>query len=169
VTESARPYVPKEQISFGDMELPSWVDLDAVIEVAGDDMDAVIGTRYKLPLELDSDNQEHYAIIKMLAKINRYLVVGRVVIDSAIGHEDTQMQAYGNYHIRWAEQALKAIANGDTVIPNQESILPDEKSRVTGPIMTTRDSGSMVDAFYKHDDFYGAVNTPLWQGKGGGC
>jgi hypothetical protein len=169
VTEVSRPYVAKSEIGFGDMELPSYVDLDDSIRIAGNDMDAVIGTRYKLPLALDNSNQSHIAMINMLAKINRYLVVGRVVIDSAIGSEDSQLQAYGNYHIRWAEQALKAIANGDTVIPDQETILPDDSLRVTGPVMTVRDSGSMVDAFYKHDDFYGAVNSPLWQGRGSGC
>ena len=149
-----RPYVAGADVSFGDMELPAWTDLDEVIRIAGDDMDAVLGTRYRLPLDLDPNVQSHLSIIKMLAKINRYLTIGRVVIDSAIGGEDTQLQSYGIYHIRAAEQALKSLGNGDVLIPDQVSVLPDDSDRVTGPMVTNRDKGSFLDSFYGEDPFY---------------
>lgn len=153
------PYAATGDISFGDMGVPPYVDLLKVIETAANDVDAVIGTRYKLPLDLDIGNQEHKSAINMLNKITRYFVLGRVVMDQAIGHEETQLHAYALYHIRWAEQALKAIANGDVEIPGQQLLVPDDSKRVTGPIVSNRDAASLVDSFYDIDPYYNRANS----------
>ena len=155
-----RPYVSETEISFGDMGVPSYVDLEQVIETACNDVDAELGKRYKMPIDLDPGVQQHKAAINMLNKIARYFVIGRVVIDAAIGSEDNNLQAYGNYHLRWADKVLKDIVDGDIIIPDQESILPDDDgSRVTAPIVMNRDSRSLVDAFYNGNLPYGDLST----------
>jgi hypothetical protein len=150
VSTTSRPYVAKGEISFGDMALPSYVDLDQLIDTAGNDMDAEIGKRYKLPLKFNPENSRHVPVINLLAKINRYLVVGRVVIDAAIGSEDNSLQAYGNYHLRMAESALKQIAEGKVEMPDQEVIIPDDSNRVTGPMISGA-RPSLVDSYYNGD------------------
>lgn len=152
------PYVTKGEISLGDMALPSYVDVDALIVQAAHDMDASLGRTYVLPLKLQEDDPAHRPIIYLLNKINRYLVMGRIVIDAAVGSEDTQLQAYGNYHIRAAESALKALADGDPLIPGQVLLKPDD-SRVTAPLISNRDKVSFVDAFYANDTWFTEINN----------
>jgi len=148
-----KPYMTSSEVSFGDMPLPSWVDLEGVVQQAANDMDAVIGLRYKLPLRLNPEDPNHRPILLMLNKINRYLVIGRVVIDAAIGHEDNSLQAYGNYHIRQAEAALKQIGDGKVEIPGAELLPSLIDDRRTGPMIFNKESRSLVDAFYEDDPF----------------
>jgi hypothetical protein len=152
------PYITEDDVDFGEMVLPSYVNITEKIQEAANDMDAVIGKRYRLPLVLSDQDPEHKSTVLLLKKLNRFLTIGRVVIDAAIGSEDNNLQAYGNYHLRAAESELKAIADGRTDIPGQKLIGKGE-TRVTGPMITNRDRVSFVDAFYNGDPWHSGIQN----------
>lgn len=142
------PYCEEEDVKLGDIQLPRGVDLAKEIRDAADDMDAWIGELYDLPLQIDPNRADHTRDRVLLKKINADRVAGRIIMQQNAGGEDNNLHAYGKLLWDNAEKELARIAAGRTVLI--AGVLKDVPGREPPvPLVTHRDAGSYVDAFYR--------------------
>lgn len=143
-------YCSPDDINIGNVQLPRGLNKQAYVDAAAEEMDAELGKVYVLPLTPSSAIASNTWAGKYLKKINKFLAIGRIVIDSASGGEDNSLNSYGYYHLKTAMDALAALVSGSITLTDVEKL--DVEPNTSGPQVENRDAGSYVDAFY---------NTPL--------
>jgi len=130
-------------------------------EMAGDEMDGMIGFVYILPL---SGMSLHVELL--LKNIARKLSSGWLILAQATGGEDTAVHAYGQSLVMEAMRELWAIRNGQI-----ELGLPKVVATATegnAPEIIQGDDASGVDAFYDFVNYprylpLPVTLGPLWQ------
>lgn len=159
------PYCSTEDVDVGNIDMPRRAT-DATDEQtkayyvmrAAEEMDAILGQIYKLPLNLTAGTAD--ALI--LKKVNRMLASGQIVVAAGSAAEDTEIHSWGYYHIKEAEKMLSLIFKGDIVLDAEyKDPDPNADSRQTGPMIKNREDVSYVD------NFYGATGTLYPDGQSG--
>lgn len=140
-------YCEPGDLSLGGLSMPRFMTADQEIEKAADEINGHLGQIYVLPIVLDPLDPGQSADRLLLKVINSELATGSVVLASAGGGNDTQLQAYGSYLVRHARALLQRIISGEIQIDKAEFKAGNENiSR--GPVMVSKDAVSMVDSFY---------------------
>lgn len=162
-TRTAPVYCEEDDINLGDLQVPRVVSVLNWIKVTADEMDADIGQIYQLPLAFDTSKPEDRADKLYLKKINSFLATARIILIIASGSDENgTLHAYGKSLLGDAKGALAKIVNG-TVVLESATLLPDVDTQYNGPLITNKDAGSFVDAFYKsHGTAHNAYTT--WNG-----
>lgn len=146
-TRTEPAYCIVDDINLGDLQTPRAVSVEDWIKTTADEIDAEIGQVYKLPLAFDTTKPEDRADQLYLKKINSFLATARIILTIAGAHEDSNLHAYGKSLLGDAKAALGKIANGSIVL--ESAVLVDDvDGQYDGPIITNKDAGSFVDAFY---------------------
>lgn len=152
------PYCSVESVNVGNITLPRGFNKAHYVNISADEMDVELGKVYKLPLGPNYDPGSWAG--KLLAKINRYLATGKIVIDAAAGGEDRSLNSYGYYHVRQANDALAAIVAGTIDLPFDS--IDTDPDRV-GPVqIENREPASFVDAFYQQSIGEEAVSNKVY-------
>ncbi|ANA87251.1 hypothetical protein SEA_GIBBLES_16 [Gordonia phage Gibbles] len=144
-------YCEVNDVQIGNIALPRGLGTPEVIKQryindTADDIDAKLGAIFALPLEPEPGSFTAAA----LKRINKYLAIGKLVIDAAAGGEDTQLHAYGFHHLREGNKAIEDILAGKIVLDLSPSEDADPDDQPTGPSVINKEPGSFVDAFYGH-------------------
>lgn len=133
-----------------DLTLPSAIDAQKYINDAADEIDARIGLLYKTPVKIPTQDLEKYrTTILTLKTINVQLATGRIIMSISSPHENSELDAYGNYLVREANARLNQIANRTYILegaPANENT-PDEGS-VSRTMIYNLDADSSVEGFY---------------------
>lgn len=146
-TRTEPTYCTEADINLGDLQTPRAVSIEDWIKVTADEIDAEIGQIYKLPLSFDTAKPEDRTDALYLKKINSFLATARIILLISGGGQDEVLHAYGKSLLGDAKGALGKIAN-KTVILESASLIDDVDNQYNGPIITNKDAGSYVDAFY---------------------
>lgn len=140
-------YCTPDDVDLGSLELPRGVVVQRVIEQQADDIDAVVGKFYRLPLELDPNDPSHIPYVLILNKLNRYLAIGNIIMRAAGATQDDNINSYALYHLNQAKDVLKQIERGLIQFPDQEPVATDP-GEFAGPYITNKDAFSRVEGFY---------------------
>lgn len=162
-TRTAPVYCETEDINLGDLQVPRVVSVMDWIKNTADEMDAEIGQIYRLPLSFDNTKPEDRADQLFLKKINSFLATARIILTIAGAGEDAVLHAYGKSLLGDAKSALTRIVN-KTVVLESALLLSDVDAQYNGPIITNKDAGSFVDAFYSSK---GTAHSPYASWNGG--
>lgn len=153
------PYSKPENLLIGDIILPGSVDKSRWVQDASDEMDALLGWVYDLPLRKvgevvdPSPTAENWKTLPLhqqllLTQINNKLASGRLIMAIAMAGEDQQLHAYGLDLVRQAEAQLMLLANR-TIELDAELIVPvdgeDYLSRI--PSIKQHDDESLLAGF----------------------
>ena len=134
-------------IDLGSLELPRGFSTQTAVDRASDDIDAVLGRFYRLPLSLSDKNPAHVPYILLLKKLNTYLATGDLIFKAAGARQDDSLNAYAMWYLNRGKDMLKQIEQRKILIPDQREIDAPE-GEYAGPIVTNKDSASRVEAFY---------------------
>lgn len=147
------PYSVAADLLTGNIPLPSYVDKDAYIQAAADEIDAVVGQIYVTPVSVQAGPTTRPTQL-ILKKANNFLASGRIILamDSA-GQED-QMHKYGRYLVGEAEKILQGIIDGKIILTGATQI--NGATGVTAPTILNAETESLVDQYY--DNF----NVATW-------
>lgn len=145
---SSEVYCQPEHITLKADMLPREPPVEQWIQHAADHMNSYIGQIYELPLQLDPLRADHLADILLLRRINAWLAMGQIIMNANASAEDSNLHVYGKWMYDEANKELARISAGRTVL---EAGIPlvEPDTRSNGPLITNRDSGSFVDAFYR--------------------
>lgn len=135
-------YCEESDLLLGDLIVAATVNKYDYINGAADEMNAMIGPRYQLPLNLSA--APAWVTFK-LKTINQRLATGRLIQSLAVAHEDTSVNDYGQHLIDSAIKELEQIADGATSMPGLT--LEPTSYRSTAPTVTNHDAISAVDQF----------------------
>lgn len=150
-------------ILSSDMPLPRGIDVQKLIGQKADDIDAVVGRVYKLPIQFSVTDPEQKPWALMFKKCNAYLVMGEIYLQAGGPRQDDAILAIANQYLRQANAFLNGIENGKVKIPFLEEVDPSHADLV--PIIVNRDNFSRVEEFHNPTDGF----FPPWVGdrKGG--
>lgn len=141
-------YCLDTDIVLGDVEVPRYVSVSNFATRAAEDMDAKIGQRYKIPLNLNPGMPGDRADILLLKSINIMLATGRLILAGSAGGEFDSTHAYGTWLVKQAEAELCKLADGTTPLRSQ-ALLNERPGDAQGPIIVnTSDDHSLVGEFY---------------------
>lgn len=129
------------------MIMPQTFDRAYFVNEAADEMNAMLGFVYTLPLTPISPAVELPLHQRALLKtINAKIATGRIYLNLQ-GDADGSLHAYGNRLLDEGWAALKMILEGSTPLSAElvEELTPAEVSSV--PIAANTDGRSLVDAF----------------------
>lgn len=138
-------YCATEDLQLGSVPLPTNGDDLKYIGLAADEIDSVIGMRYKTPVVVDASSPIQRPVGLLLKKINAWLASGRLVMAADASGADDQIQQYGKYLVEEALIPLRQIADGTIVLPGIELSDP-EANKDTGPVAAFADEASLVEA-----------------------
>lgn len=155
-TRTEPAYCAEADINLGDLQSPRVVEIEDWIKVTADEIDAEIGQIYKLPLSFDPTRPEDRADALYLKKINSFLATARIILTIAGAGSDDVLHAYGKSLLGDAKGALSKIVN-KSVILESAVLIDDVDAQYNGPIITNKDAGSFVDAFYRSNGSAHAV------------
>lgn len=130
------------------------------VDLAADEMDAMIGFVYVLPLDLESLQAHVQLILKNLAS---KLASGRLLMAQAVGAEETSVHAYGKSLVDEAMRDLYAIRNGQIDLG---AIKVSTTGTNNAPVIIEGDLVSAVDAFYDwqaHPPLYPPLSPNIWR------
>jgi hypothetical protein len=160
VATTAAPYCVAADLMVGNsVMLPDSLDLDFEIQSAADDIDALLGFVYELPLDGLLGNE-----ILLLKSINAKMASGRILLQLFGDGDGVALHAYGLRLLAEAQDLLMQLANGavDLSAVRVDSTALDE---VRGPAVKNYDEESGVtifeDAFWRGSPSYwrpGSVN-----------
>lgn len=141
------PYCTIDDITLGsNMTPPRGLDVPLLIQQKADDIDAVVGRIYSLPIQFSMTDPEQKPWALMFRKCNAYLVMGEVYLLAAGPRQDDSIVAIANQYLRQANAFLNSIENRKLRIPFLEEVNPDVADNV--PVVVNRDSFSRVEEFH---------------------
>lgn len=140
-------------LQLGDLAVPAEINKYTFINSAANEMDAEIGQRYVLPLNLAL--APDWVSLK-LKTINQQLASGRIICAQAVGQEDSKLNAYGEHLITMAYKSLEQIASGGVMLTGLA--LDPHSFQTNSPKAVNRDAASAVDTF--EDLFMRRTHTP---------
>lgn len=142
---------------LGDQEIGNYTSLETWILKTADEMDALLGQYYLLPITFNSGVPSQLADKLLLCKINEMLAAGRCILSMSQSGELNNVHAYGNQLISDATKELARIAAGRTVLEGATPV-PSDDQKQSGPMISNRDAYSYVDAFYRSN---GTAHLPM--------
>ena len=155
-------YCTADDLLVGNIPLPAYLDVNAVIEDAADEIDSKIGWRYVTPIDISEPGPLVRPARLMLKRINAALATGRLILAVASPEEKNNLHAYGWSLVREANGAINVIADG--TVPLEGATLVDpaiDDEPVAVPLINNLDSESQVEAFYDRvanpDYFYPGI------------
>jgi len=153
-------YCERDDLLLGDMTVGPTINLYDYINGAADEMDASLGQRYTLPLNLTSAPQW---VIVQLKDINAKLATGRFICAQAMaGGFDKQLHAYGQAMITAACQQLDMIRTGQTGLVGVPIDPASQRSRAPG--IRNIDDRSPTDAFADYTNRHrNRIYPPVFQ------
>lgn len=159
-------YCTTDGVEIGNVPLPRGFNKQYFVDQAADEIDTELGKTYKLPLTpvpsyTGNPLTDGSWTQKLLEKINRYLAIGRIMINAASPGEDNSLNSYGYYHIKQANDALAAIVKRDIELPFV-LIDKDVNKLPPGPNIQNREPASFVDAFYQQSVGNEEVSTEVY-------
>lgn len=140
---------------LGDWTMPRDQTMDSWVIRAADEMDGIIGQRYKLPLEIDDVIPDHRADYLLLKRINEFLAAGRLLLGAAGGGQEGSTNAYATYLVNEATKELARISAGRTLLEAGEEL--ELAAPTVGVMALNRDESSFVDQFYSS---FGTAHQP---------
>lgn len=147
----AHAYATTADIDLGALgtgiELPRGINVQNEIDNAADDMNAVVGRFYQLPLNLSKTDPALAPYELMMRKTNAYLAQGNIIEKSAAGSEDSSIHARAKMFWNKAYKILDAIEKGRLQIPHQQYVQADIET-FRGPFTFGPDGASRVEPFY---------------------
>jgi hypothetical protein len=147
MARTAPAYCEVSDLVLGDLAMPRGVSKEEWVAKGADEIDAYLGQIYRLPLDLDPNIPPHRQDLLLLNKINSFLSSGRLLLMIALANEDNSVHAYGKSLVDEATRELARITAGRTVIEGADLLVETSEDEML-PIVTNRDSGSYLDAFY---------------------
>lgn len=136
-------YCSSTDLMLGDMLFSPGFNADTWIDRAADEMNAVLGRIYALPLPALSTTSG-----LILKQTNALIASGRIVLDKAISSESETLHAYGKALLTEGQTQLESILNGEIVLPGLVRI-GSTADNGSGPSIRQADSESPFDAFNK--------------------
>lgn len=136
-------YCEVTDLIFGNIPVPATAQ--KFVTQASDEIDSKIGFRYATPVVLSSSTEQRPALL-LLKKIAIFLATGRCILAVGGASEESRIHQYGIYLIQQADQALKDIVDGKTILPGVELATP-ANSKSSGPMIANVDTASSVEAF----------------------
>lgn len=135
-------YCEKGDLLLGDLKVSSSINLYDYINSAADEIDAEVGQRYLIPLDL---SKAASWVVTKLKDINAKLATGRLITALAMaGGLDMELQAYGAAMIKRAMDEVFEISGGKVLLAGVP--IDPASFRVTSPIVVNYDQVSGVDA-----------------------
>lgn len=140
-------YCEHEDLLLGDLPITA-DDAEKFILAAGDEIDAVVGMRYSLPIPEVAGS----AAWNVLKRISVLIATGRLVMANSVASEDSSPNAYGMYLLEEARSMLSDIKRGELDLVGVPLLPPTGNVVVSdtgnAPTVIYQDSVSPVDAFY---------------------
>ncbi len=123
---------------------------------AADEIDSVLGSLYKTPLDMDPTPTESPpgtgTITRpsrlLIKRISNWLASGRLMLSTAAAGEDHELHSYALYLVKSATDVLMSIARGETILEGAEKIDTTGEEGEYGPLISNVDPESNVEAFY---------------------
>lgn len=141
------PYSESTDLLTGQIPLPAYVDTQAYISNAADEIDAIIGMTYVTPVNLQ-ETPENRASILVLKKANNFLASGRIIMAVDAGGQDSELHKYGQYLVREAEKIVRSIAEGQFILVGATRL--NGEAGGSAPTIDNADPVSIVDAYYEN-------------------
>lgn len=125
---------------------------------AADDIESRIGHIYETPLTFDTTVPQERAASLVLKRLNNNLASGRIILAYTMPAEDKQLNAYGHYLVKDAEDTLDLIASRQVILYGPTPVTLPNTEIVNGAALGI----SNVDSSSAVDDFYRAPAATLW-------
>lgn len=156
-------YCTKNDLRKGDIPLAAqYGDGSALVNQAGDEIDAHIGHLYVTPVVFaDPLPAAHRPSMLMLKNINILLASGRLILDMAAGGEDNSLHAYGRSMWSEGNQLLKRVASGEIELVGAIKVEDENLSENSGPVIINEDPESLVKSFYQNYSGPGFGGLPM--------
>jgi hypothetical protein len=146
----ASTYSTVGDLLVGDMPFPAYIDKQAYVDKAADEIDARLGYVYATPFDVSDASPMIRPARLNIKRIAAHLSTGRLILAAAIAGEDRQLHAYGKSLIDEALKALEKIANGEIPLIGAAPLDPaDVSAPPSGPSVLNIDQFSMVEQFYQ--------------------
>lgn len=142
-------YCSINDVSIGNIPLPSYIDKQKFVDDAADEIDSKIGFLYTTPIDVtDSPTNPVVRPARLLLKrLAISLATGRLVLALDAAGEDDKLHAYGWSMVREATAALNKISDGEIVLEGAVLVNPDASATKT-VLLYNEDPESSVEAFY---------------------
>lgn len=140
---------------LGNIPLPAGDKADRAVQRASDEIDGILGARYKVPINPSGAQQR--SVKALLLTINNWLASGRLIEELTASSQTVEIHAYANKLISEAQATLLQIVSGQIILPGCELIGQDGGvSSETGPIIVNQDPSSQTAYYYDN------IDNPLW-------
>jgi hypothetical protein len=142
-------YCSINDVSIGNIPLPTYIDKQNFVDDASDEIDSKIGFLYTTPIDIaDSGTNPVVRPARLLLKrIATSLATGRLILALDAAGEDQKLHSYGWSLVREATAALNKIADGE--IPLEGATLVDPAANTAKTVLLyNEDAESSVEAFY---------------------
>lgn len=139
----------EEELSIGNIPLPSYINPSDFIQEAADEIDSMIGAVYKTPVDVSTSGPVSRPSRLLLKRINKHLAMGRLILVVTSAEEHERLHAYGQALVAECLTALKMILEGKVIL---DGALPpdgtDTDQRRPAVVLMNKDPESNVEAFY---------------------
>lgn len=148
-------YSKEEDLLLGNVPLPVGDKATRAVERAGDEMDGILGARYRVPINPTGPQQRQ--VRSLLLTINNWLASGRLIEELTASSQTVELHAYAAKLIAEAQSALFQIVSGAIALPGCELVGSDSTLPVeNGPIIVNADDSSPT-AYH-----YDSITNPLY-------
>ena len=148
-------YSQVADLLLGNIPLPAGDIGKRAVERAADEMDALLGQKYVVPIVATGQYQRQ--VKTLLLTINNWLASGRLIEELTASSQTVEIHAYANKLINDALAALMQIVNGQIVLPGVPPVgEEDGVGSQTGPFILNKDDSSPTE--YHYDE----ITNPLF-------
>lgn len=140
------PYCAEADLLLGEIPLPEYLSATQYINNTAEEIDVALSGLYSTPIEV-IDIPQNKPTTLFLKQVNAKLATGRLIMAAAMGHQETDVNAYGKYLIDEAVAALYRVCEKEFVLPGAEQNVA-AASDTGGVRIKNLDSVSQVEGFY---------------------
>lgn len=138
---------------------------------ATDEIDTYVGQVYETPIDIVDPGSVDRSAALLIKKLAQHISTGRLLMSIDQAGEDNKPNAYAQYLLDDALATLRAIVDGDIVLPGAVPLQgpTDTSIRTNGALVGVLDPYSQVESFYGWAARRSTLVEPgsLW-GTGGG-
>lgn len=153
-------YSNVQDLLLGNIPLPAGDKSKRAVERASDEIDSMLGVRYKVPI-IPKGEFEHQ-VRALLRTVNNWLASGRLIEELTASSQTVEIHAYANNLINQALSTLQAILRGEIILPGIDPVGGSDGSIsvATGPMIVNADDSSQTNWYYNEIDnpLYGVQN-----------
>lgn len=141
-------YSEVQDLLLGNIPLPANDKPKRAVENASDEIDGILGVRYRVPINPTGPQQRQ--VRSLLKTINNWLASGRLIEELTASSQTVEIHAYANNLIREALNTLAAIVRGDILLPGvpPPSGTDETANTQTGPFILNHDDASQTNTYY---------------------